>query len=105
MKKFITILSAFSISLAAFCAEDEKIRLSENGSALMPIVVSDNPSRAEDYAAKDLKKHLDEISGGDFKILKVSQVARACARLRRGQSAVRHYADKNGKRKSPHKRT
>ena len=81
MKKFITILSAFSISLAAFCAEDEKIRLSENGSALMPIVVSDNPSRAEDYAAKDLKKHLDEISGGDFKILKVSEAKDAKAAI------------------------
>ena len=54
-------------------ANAKNIELSKDGNAVMPIVIPDEPSRVEKYSAAELKEHLDKISGGDFKILKLSE--------------------------------
>ena len=70
-KKYLTL--AMFAPLAMFCAcKNQTVKLAENGNALAPIVVPDSPTRAEEYAAQELKEHLDKITGGSFEIVKFS---------------------------------
>ena len=70
-KKYLAISLFAPLSLLCACKE-QPVKLAENGNALAPIVVPDNPTRAEEYAAKELKEHLDKITGGTFEIVKFS---------------------------------
>lgn len=72
MKKFLTPLFYSAAVLLAACGND-KIDIAKNSEAVSPIVVPDNPTKCEEFAAKELKWHLDKMSGGDFKILKESE--------------------------------
>ena len=76
MKKFLTPLFYSAAVLLAACGND-KIDIAKNSEAVSPIVVPDNPTKCEEFAAKELKWHLDKMSGGDFKILKESESGNA----------------------------
>jgi hypothetical protein len=87
MKKILNPRSLFSafaltaICLAASCSTSEKtlqaapqnasavsVKLSENGRALLPIILSDKASEAEKTAAQTLAEYLKRITGGEFKV-------------------------------------
>ena len=67
LARFCAVFLLFS---AAAVAKD--FALSKDGAALVTIVVPDSPTRAEEYAAQELKEHLDKITGGSFEIVKFS---------------------------------
>ena len=70
-KKFARLCAAvLFFGMSAASAED--FALSKDGAALVPIVMPDTPTRAEEYAAQELKEHLDKITGGTFEIVKFS---------------------------------
>ncbi len=67
LARFCAVFLLFSEAAAA-----KDFALSKDGAALVPIVVPDSPTRAEEYAAQELKEHLDKITGGSFEIAKFS---------------------------------
>lgn len=71
--KFLGVFA--SAILIAGAAHAKELELSKNGSPCMPIVIPDAPTKVEEYSARELKEHLDKISGGDFKILKASEAS------------------------------
>ena len=84
MKKFISkwvkTVFCFCVIALSFCAckgvnsTSDAVKLSENNNACLQIAISDTPTKAEEYSAKELKEHLDKISDADFKIVKESEL-------------------------------
>ena len=70
----------------AGCAQKSEMKISKSGKALVPIVLSDNPTRCETYAANELAEHLKKICGGDFKIIKLSEASGADGAIYVGNS-------------------
>ena len=71
---FKNIIAIFALILILGCVSHNPVKLSQNGNALMPIVIPDSPTKVEEHSAKELKEHLDKISNGDFKIVKESNL-------------------------------
>jgi hypothetical protein len=63
----LLVLHAIPMETAA-----ETLRIAREGVPVAVIVIPDNPSTAELWAANDLKYHLDRIIGGQFRIVKDS---------------------------------
>ena len=64
--------AAAGLSLIS-CKIQKAVPLSRDSLALAEIVTPDTPTQCEKYSAKELKKYLDKITGGDFKIVKESE--------------------------------
>ncbi|WP_298652777.1 DUF4838 domain-containing protein [uncultured Proteiniphilum sp.] len=58
-----------ALLLISACSESDKLTLSSGGKAEYSIVLPDAPTLVETTAARELKKHLDEITGADFAIV------------------------------------
>jgi hypothetical protein len=54
-------------------SDADRLTLSKSGKALYSIVLPDRPTAVESTAARELKKHLDEITGADFAIVGESE--------------------------------
>ena len=69
--KYVFIVGVALLSFVGTAAAD--VKLSENSVAVAQIVLSDNPSVVEKTAASELKTHLDAMTGGEFKIVGISE--------------------------------
>ena len=69
--KYVSTLGIALLSLAGTAFAD--VKLSENSRALAQIVLPDKPAVVEKTAARELKEHLDAMTGGDFKIVAFSE--------------------------------
>ena len=72
MKKFISIWVKTLFALSSTFSAYADIKLTDNGNAYLPIVIPDNPTKVEEYSAKELKEHLDKMSGANFPIINFS---------------------------------
>ncbi len=73
-KKVLLIFCAAAAGLSLIsCKIQKAVPLSRDSLALAEIVTPDTPTQCEKYSAKELKKYLDKITGGDFKIVKESE--------------------------------
>ena len=59
--------------LSCACSGSDQLTLSGGGKAKYLIVLPDAPTLVETTAAKELKKHLDEITGADFAVVSESK--------------------------------
>ena len=57
------------------------LRLAEDGRPLVDIVVATNADENVQFAASELKEHLDKITGGDFDIVSTPVEGRKCFRI------------------------
>ena len=69
-KKFLFV--ACILFVACTATTNNELTLAKGGKAKYTIVTPDKPSPVETTAAKELKKHLDAITGADFAIVKES---------------------------------
>lgn len=81
----LTICAAF---LAGTSSGSNKLTLSDGGKATYLIVIPDMPTLVETTAAKELKKHLDEITGADFAIVGESKADNSQPLLMVGNSSL-----------------
>ncbi|MDR0699970.1 MAG: DUF4838 domain-containing protein [Tannerella sp.] len=71
--KTIFILSVVClVFMSGACSKSGELTLSKNGKTNYSIVLPDSPKAVESTAAKELKAHLDEITGADFTIVNES---------------------------------
>jgi hypothetical protein len=69
----IFILSVMCLLfMSGVSSKSGKLTLSKNGKTNYSIVLPDSPTAVESTAAKELKAHLDEITGADFTIVNES---------------------------------
>ena len=69
-KKFaILIFTTFLFS------QIQAIEIAKDSNAIVPIVIADNPADIDTIAAKELKEHLDKITGGNFEIKRESEIS------------------------------
>ena len=57
------------------------LRLAEEGRPLLDIVIATNVDENVQFAASELKEHLDKITGGDFEIVSTPVEGRKCFRI------------------------
>ena len=74
-KILIQTLCIFALCLCVACENKTSVALTQNGNALMPIVIADLPTKVDEHCAKELKTHLDKISDCNFQIIKESELA------------------------------
>ncbi|MFA7229665.1 MAG: DUF4838 domain-containing protein [Victivallaceae bacterium] len=65
MKVFILLLSTMLMGYATFA---DKCKIAENGIPKIVIVINKNAPETVQFAANELKKYLDKITGGSFQI-------------------------------------
>ncbi len=82
--KYVSTLGIALLSLAGTAFAD--VKLSENSRALAQIVLPDKPAVVEKTAARELKEHLDAMTGGDFKIVAFSERDNSAASIFVGDS-------------------
>ena len=70
----ITGVLSLSCLVATVVAHSGELTLAEDGKAVADVAIGVNPTKIAQFAAKELKFHLDEITGGDFKIVEDSAV-------------------------------
>jgi hypothetical protein len=71
--KYIFILILLLFGTGSVFAET--LTLAKNGKAKYVIVLGDSPTPVEQSAAKELKEHLDAVTGADFPIVKESKTS------------------------------
>ncbi|GHT69106.1 hypothetical protein AGMMS50239_35350 [Bacteroidia bacterium] len=86
-KKSLFLFTICTAFLTVNCTQSAQLTLSGSGKAKYSIVLPDNPSLVELTAAKELKKHLDEITGADFTITGESKADNAKPQIVVGNSA------------------
>lgn len=74
-KTLIQTICIFALCLCVACENKKHIALTQNGNALMPIVIADTPTKVDEHCAKELKTHLDKISDCNFQIIKESELS------------------------------
>ena len=84
MRTFLFLTVTFCT--AAFLSAAEPLVLSKDGKTEYVIVLSAEPTAVEQTAAKELKEHLDAVTGADFAIVKETEVNVAKPQLVVGNS-------------------
>ena len=75
MKRFFAIsLCSFTLIFVSACKK-ENINIAKDGNPLVNIIIADCATEIDNISAKELKLHLDKITGGNFEIKKESEVS------------------------------
>ena len=74
MKYFFCTVFALFLFIHSVVSAAEPLTLSKDGKTDYVIVLPETPAAVEQTAAKELKQHLDEVTGADFSIVKENEV-------------------------------
>lgn len=87
-KKSVLLFLAFASLLFTTCSVTENLTLSDGGITKYVIVLPDSPTLVEMTAAKELKEHLDHITGADFFIVSETEAGTSQPMLVVGNSEL-----------------
>ena len=75
MKNIIMNAVLFVLALSGLCSISyaDTLRLAYTGIAKASIVIPNSATVAEEFAAQELKAHLDKITGGNFSIVRAGR--------------------------------